>query len=322
MGQNEILNESLYDVGIFKAIFMAGAPGAGKDFMLYKIIAGSGLSEINSDVAFEMLLKKHQISMIMRSDNADRDVARGRAKKITQERERLFFTHRKGVVINGTGDDVEKYAKLKRELEDMGYETAMLFVNTSNDVSRQRNIDRGSRGGREVPENIRTEKWNDSQKNIGHYQHMFGDNFAVVDNSVDVKEMSKQEKEQHDARINTLFKKFKKFVAAPVTKMVAKRWIEKEKQKRKITQWDGVPYSTGFGNERKRTNLATEETIADIQETINSLKINYENIDKIELEHYSAIISVLNECSQSQLQQLADAEIKHVSNLARNRIKE
>ena len=34
-----------------------------------------------------------------------------------------------------------------------------MLVNTADEVSKQRNIERGQRGGRTVPENIRKEKW-------------------------------------------------------------------------------------------------------------------------------------------------------------------
>lgn len=51
------LDEGLFDAGIFKAVFLAGGPGSGKDFILDKLITGTGLVELNSDTAFENLLK-------------------------------------------------------------------------------------------------------------------------------------------------------------------------------------------------------------------------------------------------------------------------
>ena len=52
------LQEGVYDPNIFKAIFLAGGPGSGKSYVVRKTTGGSGLRIINSDDAFETLLKK------------------------------------------------------------------------------------------------------------------------------------------------------------------------------------------------------------------------------------------------------------------------
>jgi hypothetical protein len=51
---------------------------------------GMGLQEINSDTAFEFLMRKAVSDFKMpESEKVERDVARGKAKKVTKERERL-----------------------------------------------------------------------------------------------------------------------------------------------------------------------------------------------------------------------------------------
>jgi hypothetical protein len=62
------------------------------------------------------------------------------------------------IIINGTGDDADKIKKIKERLEQIGYDTHMVVVNTADEVSKQRNIERGQRGGRTVPEKIRKQK--------------------------------------------------------------------------------------------------------------------------------------------------------------------
>ena len=52
------LREGVYDPNIFKAIFLAGGPGSGKSYVAGKTIRGQGLKMVNSDDAFERLLKK------------------------------------------------------------------------------------------------------------------------------------------------------------------------------------------------------------------------------------------------------------------------
>ena len=55
---------------------------------------------------------------------------RDRATYITKQRKSNYIQGRLGLVIDGTGKDYEKIKKQKIELEKLGYETAMIFVNT------------------------------------------------------------------------------------------------------------------------------------------------------------------------------------------------
>ena len=148
----EMFLEGVHDKSIFKAVFLAGGPGSGKDYVLDNTLSGHGLTEINSDKAFEYLMDKKNLDMKMpESEKEARDVVRGRAKSMTELRERLALLGRNGVIINGTGDDPEKIARIKQRLEQIGYETKMIMVNTRDEVSASRNVERGQRGGRTVP---------------------------------------------------------------------------------------------------------------------------------------------------------------------------
>ena len=63
----DILNEGIYDPGIFKAVFTAGGPGSGKSYVAGEIfgipkklnVSVSGLKTVNSDTEFEFFLKKY-----------------------------------------------------------------------------------------------------------------------------------------------------------------------------------------------------------------------------------------------------------------------
>ena len=160
----EILTEGVHDKAIFKAVFLAGGPGSGKDYVLDNTLAGHGLTEINSDKALEFLMDKEGLDKTMPADEREkRDFVRGRAKNITELRQRLALLGRNGLIINGTGDDVAKIQRIKERLEEIGYDTSMLLVQTDDEVSKLRNIERGQRGGRTVPEEIRKEKWDNVQ---------------------------------------------------------------------------------------------------------------------------------------------------------------
>ena len=176
------LREGLYDPNIFKAFFLAGGPGSGKSFVAGKVIGkGTGLKTINSDDTFEHLLKRAGLSMKMpESETEPRDVVRGRAKKITAMKSGNYVEGRLGLVIDGTGKDYDKIAKQKAGLEALGYDTYMIFVNTSLEVALERNAKRA----RSVPESIVVTSWKEVQSNMGKFNNAFkGTNMIIVDNN-------------------------------------------------------------------------------------------------------------------------------------------
>ena len=252
------LNEGINDPGKLKAIFLAGGPGSGKDYVMNSVLTGEGLKEINSDVAFEYLMQKNGLDLEMPDEErVERDIVRGRAKNITKEQERLALAGRLGLIINGTADDLEKIKTIKKNLEADGYETMMVFVNTSNEVSRQRNVERGKMGKRKVPDgtdkqgvpdnspNIRQEKWDLAQKNIGELQKIFGnEKFTVIDNTADIRKVGPEEKAKIQTNFNRVRRMAQQFVRAENQNPAAKQWIEREAQKRGITYQEPKRYKT------------------------------------------------------------------------------
>ena len=174
------LHEGVYDQHIFKAFFLAGGPGSGKSYVVSRTTGGSGLKLVNSDDAFENLLRKAGLSLKMPSSEEEpRDVVRGRAKEITAKKKANYLEGRLGLIIDGTGREAEKISFQKRQLEELGYDTYMIFVNTSLDVALQRNAERS----RSVPESIVTKSWKAVQYNIGKFNNMFRKGFIIVDNN-------------------------------------------------------------------------------------------------------------------------------------------
>ena len=149
----EQLTEGVYDPNIFKAIFLAGGPGSGKSYVAGKTIRGEGLKVVNSDDAFESLLKKAGLSLQMPDKEADlRDPVRTRAKKLTAKKQANYIEGRLGLIIDGTAREYDKIARQSNDLKQLGYDTYMVFVNTSLDVALERNAKRP----RKVPEPILT----------------------------------------------------------------------------------------------------------------------------------------------------------------------
>ena len=236
-----ILLEGVHDKGIFKAMFLAGGPGSGKDYVLDNTLAGHGLTEINSDKALEFLMDKRGLDKKMpESEKEARDLVRGKAKDMTELRQRLALLGRNGLIINGTGDDPKKIAKIKARLEELGYETGMIMVNTADEVSKQRNIERGQRGGRTVPEEIRKEKWDSVQAARPELAKLFGDRYKEFDNSEDLRTAPKEVSDAKKAEMLELFKGVKDFVSKPAEHPKAQEWIAGELSKKDTL---GVPKS-------------------------------------------------------------------------------
>jgi len=228
-----LLIEGVHDKAIFKAVFLAGGPGSGKDYVLDNTLAGHGMTEMNSDKALEYLMDKKGLDKTMpASEEEVRSIVRGKAKNITELRQRLAILGRNGLIINGTGDDVEKIAKIKKELESVGYESSMVLVNTADEVSKQRNIDRGQRGGRTVPENIRKEKWDGVQAGRPEFAKMFGDNYMEFDNSEDLRNASPEVVKAKKDEMLEMFARIKDFVSTPPKNSVADAWVAMELQKK------------------------------------------------------------------------------------------
>ena len=237
MGVNEsvdedfetLLTEGVHDKSIFKAVFLAGGPGSGKDYVLDNTLSGHGLTEINSDKALEFLMDKEGLDKTMPSSEQEkRDLVRGRAKSMTELRQRLALLGRNGLIINGTGDDHEKIGRIKDRLEEIGYDTSMVMVNTDDEVSKERNIERGTRGGRTVPEEIRKQKWDAVQASRPEFAKMFGDKYMEYDNSEDLRQASPEVVKTKKDEMLQLFKNVQQFVTEPPQSESASLWVAHE----------------------------------------------------------------------------------------------
>lgn len=235
-----LMNEGVHDKGIFKAVFLAGGPGSGKDYVLNNTLAGHGLVEINSDNALEYLMDKNNLDMKMPENEKEvRDVVRGKAKNMTELRQRLALLGRNGLIINGTGDDYEKTEKIKKRLEELGYDTSMVAVLTRDEISQQRNIERGQRGGRTVPEDIRKAKWDGVQKNRPKYAELFKDKYIEFDNSEDLRTAPEDVKAAKNEEMLNIFKTIRDFTTKPAEHPDAKGWIAQELNKKDNLKVDG-----------------------------------------------------------------------------------
>ena len=242
----DLLTEGVYDKGIFKAVFLAGGPGSGKSFVANELLgipkggfskmdmsfAPSGVKLVNSDPEFEYFLKKVGVDPSELGSLSDEefhqltepeDSPRKKAKKVKDAKEKLYIKGRLGLLIDGTGDDYAKIKKKNEELKKLGYDTYMIYINTSLEIAQQRNAQRD----RKLPEKMVEKIWKDVQKNLGKFQSLFKGNFRIIDNSE--KRVAKREPK---AGVIIFPKNFyttiNKFIKSPVKSAVAKRWIQRQ----------------------------------------------------------------------------------------------
>ena len=233
-----ILAEGVNDPGIFKAVFLAGGPGSGKTYVVKQIfgipdrfnISMSGMKMVNSDKELKYLLRKYGFGTDLDKmpDEVFDDLTtpgksglRKFSKELTKQRMKLYQQGKLGMIIDGTGHDFRKIQTMKKELEDDGYDTYMVFVNTSLEVAQKRNQERD----RILPPNLLEKSWKDVQKNLGSFQALFNNNFVIVDNS---KHLSEEEAEAKFVPLVT--KVIRKFVAKPIKNKLGKMWVTKQKR--------------------------------------------------------------------------------------------
>ena len=223
------LQEGLQDPNIFKAFFLAGGPGSGKSFVVRKSTGGTGLKIVNSDDVFEKYLKDAGLEMDMTTAKAERqkdtrDKLRDRAKVVTQKKQDNYVDGRLGLVIDGTGAKYDKIVRQSIELKQLGYDTHMIFVNTSLDVALDRNAERERR----VHASIATKSWKDVQSNLGKFSQHFRGNLIVIDNN-DVLE-------DDGTLFNNVLRQVRGLLKKKVRNPAAHQWIEMEMKRRGITK--------------------------------------------------------------------------------------
>ena len=214
------LQEGVYDPNIFKAIFLAGGPGSGKSYVVRRTTGGLGMKIVNSDDIYEKMLKDAGLDTTPEDIYSDEgQEIRVKAKGVTKRMQGNFLDGRLGLIIDGTGKDYDKISKQVAGLKSLGYECAMIFVNTSLDTAQERNKKRK----RTLPEKEVTTMWNEVQQNIGKFQRLFGgSNMIIVDNN-----------DAGEDVFEKVWKRIAMLIRKKVSNPTAKRWISQELAKKR-----------------------------------------------------------------------------------------
>lgn len=208
------LIEGKHDPHIFKAIFLAGGPGSGKSYVVRKIHGGTGLRIVNPDDFFTMLAKKSDEDLGTLPGTAAGNLLHDKSSELARNKLEGLIKSRIGVIIDGTGRDYNRIKNNKVKLEQNGYDTIMILVNTDLETAKKRNAKRERKINIEFLEASHYA----IQNNIGKFQLLFGSNFIVVDNSEDT---------QTD--FDKLWKSIKRWTDIPVKNEYTIQWMKAEK---------------------------------------------------------------------------------------------
>lgn len=200
------LNESK-DYGLFKAIFVSGGPGSGKDIIIREAIAHQKAVEMNPTLMLSILNDKHKLH------------------EQTKDYRREAIRNRQALIINGTANEHENILSIKEELEDLGYETMMIFVNTTDEASKRRNEEHE----RMMLESIRQQRWLKTQKISEMFQEKFS-KYLEFDNSIDLNEATEFEKAEKEEDITIIYEMVKWFFSMSVENEIAESWLSRNRK--------------------------------------------------------------------------------------------
>ena len=171
---------------VSKAVFVTGCPGSGKDVVIREIISKTHITELNH----------HQIYKFL----ADKD---SWTKKTSDVRLESLRNHN-SVIINAPADDIDKILYIKEELEEMNYEVMMMYVHTSDEISKERN----EKLSRSLEESVRHNKWIKAETNKEVFEGMF-ENFIQFNNIHSLNETLNESKDIYKKINSFLLEKVK-----------------------------------------------------------------------------------------------------------------
>ena len=179
-----------------KAIILAGAPGAGKGFILRGLDLGS-LKTLNVDDIYVPMLKKANITLDLKNatpeERSNQAKAMAAANKEFKANLDSTISNKESFVLDGTGASFNQTSKLKDQLEEAGYQVFMLYVYTDLERSLRQNQDRYEKSGgkdRSLAPGIVMKTWKDVTQNYEPYKNLFGSNFVSVANTLEDQEIS------------------------------------------------------------------------------------------------------------------------------------
>lgn len=191
----------------------------------------TGLKYVNSDRFFERGLERAKINPSTLSDFeaaapeeydtlVNKEI-RPASSAATRRARDHYLDSKLGVIMDGTADDIEKIKRRKDLVEAAGYDTMMIFVNTSLEMALRRNAspDRG----RELPRHVVTDIWDKVQENRDELRSIFQNTAGgFVEIMNDAGGMPAPD----------IVRSIKTFVTSPVKSELGRAWIASELERK------------------------------------------------------------------------------------------
>ena len=250
-----------------KAIILAGAPGAGKGYVLKGLDLG-GIKVMNVDDIFIGKLKSANVTLDLK--NATPEERSEQAKQMAAANKEFkgniatTIEGKESFILDGTAASYNTTAKLKVELEEAGYDVFMLYVYTDLQRSLSQNQDRYTKSGgedRSLAPAIVMRTWKSVTDNLPKYADLFGNNFVAVANTLDDRMQD----------IDKIIDKYLKPFSPTGTKPKTPAQIEKSKlQKAKDKEEIQAMLSDDFIYDVIEYTMSKEEAQMRIEKFLNS----------------------------------------------------
>ena len=169
-----------------KALILAGSPGAGKSSFIEDV---DNALILNVDDYYMRNLKDMGVSLDLKNADAD---ARSKAAQAMASANKEFRPYMKDIILgkknfilDGTAANSKPTLRLKKELEDLGYDIMMVYVFASLEKALDRNETRFQRSqgkDRSLSPAIVLRTWNNITQNYDLYKNEFGNDFVSVVN--------------------------------------------------------------------------------------------------------------------------------------------
>ena len=217
----KFITEGVYDKHIFKAFWLAGGPGSGKSWVAARTLEGSGMKVINSDKGLKIYAKDAGLELERMDKFTDKeaklkDYFRAKSKRGTESQLQHAIDGRLGLILDSTGRNTDRIEGEARAMSHIGYNTFLIFVNTTLEVALKRN--QYIKRGRPLPDSLVISNWKQVQANKNKLKNIFGaSNYVEVDNTKDVPYIKSQ-----------VYKAINKLKKQPANSPLAKSWIANE----------------------------------------------------------------------------------------------
>lgn len=228
-----MLIEGVYDKWIFKAIFLAGGSGSGKSTARKLLLPN--FKSMDTDELSMLKLRKEKIppDYKKRSEKEEKryiEIHHEAFDTMYNKKQKSILTGRLPIVIDRTGASYPSLAEQKKELEDLGYETKMIFIDTPLDLAQKRNLERERKMDPKAVESFHKR----TRENVDKFRHLFGSDFIIIDGSKPFAEMKSE--------LDAMYKKIAKWMRVPVKNAKAEAWRKEEIRKK------GEKIQKGVGN--------------------------------------------------------------------------